>query len=170
LLFSTQTNLLCSIININEPLHSQDFYRNQFPLSSSTQHHQCIIINTHTSHQQSTGNAQNTGNAYQQQRRKITSGGETEHGFAVFFSQKPNKLFCLVSVKKTQQTRFLGKMGLGLLYVGLQCLVYGKNAGVVVFYGWVAWRRDWEGNGPEGRLQLQKKMVILCCDSDNSLL
>jgi len=32
--------------------------------------------------------------------------GETEHGFAVFFSQKPNKMFCLVSVKKTQQTRF----------------------------------------------------------------
>jgi len=85
LLFSTQTNLLCSIININEPLHSQDFYRNQFPLSSSTQHHQCIIINTHTSHQQSIGNAQNTGNAYQQQRRKITSGGETEHGLLCFF-------------------------------------------------------------------------------------
>ncbi|KAJ6884139.1 hypothetical protein NC652_031205 [Populus alba x Populus x berolinensis] len=31
--------------------------------------------------------------------------------------------------------------------MALQCLVYGKNAGVVVFYGWVAWRRDWEGNG-----------------------
>jgi hypothetical protein len=84
LLFSTQTNLLCSIININGPLHSQDFYRNQFPLSSSTQHHQRIIINAHTSRQQSTGNAQNTGNTYQQQRRKITSGGETEHGFAVY--------------------------------------------------------------------------------------
>jgi hypothetical protein len=98
LLFSTQTNLLCSIININGPLHSQDFYRNQFPLSSSTQHHQRIIINAHTSRQQSTGNAQNTGNTYQQQRRKITSGGETEHEFAVFFS------ICLVSVKKTQQT------------------------------------------------------------------
>jgi len=129
-----------------------------------------FIINAHTSRQQSTGNAQNTGNAYQQQRRKITSGGETEHGFVVFFSQKPNKLFCLVSVKKTQQTRFLGKMGLGLLCMGLQCLVYGKNTGVVVFYGWVAWRRDWEGNGPKGRLRLEKRMVILCCDSGNSLL
>jgi len=30
----------------------------------------------------------------------------------------------------------------GLLCMGLQCLVYGKNAGVMVFYGWVAWRRD----------------------------
>jgi hypothetical protein len=29
-------------------------------------HHQRIIINAHTSRQQSTGNAQNTGNAYQQ--------------------------------------------------------------------------------------------------------
>jgi len=75
----------------NCPFHSQDFYRNQFPLSSSMQHHQRIIINAHTSRQQSTGNAQNIGNAYQQQRRKITLGGETEHGFAVFFSQKPNK-------------------------------------------------------------------------------
>jgi hypothetical protein len=56
----------------------------------------------------------------------------------VFFSQKPNKTICLVSVKKTQQTQFLGKMGLGLLCMGLQCMVYGKNAGVVVFYGWVA--------------------------------
>jgi hypothetical protein len=63
--------------------------------ASSTHHHQRT---------QSIGNAQNTGNAYQQQRRKITSGGETEHWFAVFFSHKPNKLFCVVSVKKTQQT------------------------------------------------------------------
>jgi len=31
----------------------------------------------------------------------------TEIGFAVFFSQKPNKTFCLVSVKKTQQTHAL---------------------------------------------------------------
>ena len=58
----------------------------------------------------------------------------------------------------------------GLLCIGLQCLVYGKNAGVVVFYGWVAWRRDWEGNGPEGRLRLEKRIVILCCDSGNSLM
>jgi hypothetical protein len=31
----------------------------------------------------------------------------TEIGFAVFFSKKPNKTFCLVSVKKTQQTHAL---------------------------------------------------------------
>jgi len=31
----------------------------------------------------------------------------TEIGFAVFFSQKPNKTICLVSVKKTQQTHAL---------------------------------------------------------------
>jgi hypothetical protein len=80
---------------------------------------------------------------------------------------------------KTQETHISNREGkshrvekqsMGLLCMGLQCLVYGKNAGVVVFYGWVAWRRDWEGNGPEGRLRLEKRMVILCCDSGNSLL
>jgi hypothetical protein len=55
----------------------------------------------------------------------------------------------------------------GLLCMGLQCLVYGKNAGVLVFYVWVAWRRCWEGNGAEGCLRLKERMVILCCDSNN---
>jgi len=32
----------------------------------------------------------------------------------------------------------MGKMDVGLLCMGLQCLVYGKNAGVLVFYVWVA--------------------------------
>jgi hypothetical protein len=36
----------------------------------------------------------------------------------------------------------MGLLCMGLLCMGLQCLVYEKNAGVVVFYGWVAWRRD----------------------------
>jgi hypothetical protein len=54
-----------------------------------------------------------------------------------------------------------------LLCMGLQCLVYGKNAGVLVFYVWVAWRRCWEGNGAEGCLRLKERMVILCCDSNN---
>jgi hypothetical protein len=30
------------------------------------------------------------------------------------------------------------KQSMGLLCMGLQCLVYGKNAGVLVFYVWVA--------------------------------
>jgi len=41
-------------------------------------------------------------------------------------------------------------MGVGLLCMGLQCLVYGKNAGVLVFYVWVARWRGWEGNEAEG--------------------
>jgi hypothetical protein len=86
----------------------------------------------------------------------------------VFFTETKQILFGFC--EKNTANPISGKNGFGLLCVGLQCLVYGKNARVVVFYGWVAWRRDWEGNGPEGRLQLQKKMVILCCDSDNSLL
>ena len=44
-------------------------------------HHQHSIINTYTSRQQNTENAQNTGNAYQQQRRKIASGGKQSMGF-----------------------------------------------------------------------------------------
>jgi len=38
----------------------------------------------------------------------------------------------------------MGKIGFvvnGLLCMGLLCLVYGKNAGVLVFCVWVAWRR-----------------------------
>ncbi|KAJ6916127.1 hypothetical protein NC652_018727 [Populus alba x Populus x berolinensis] len=127
-------------------LYSHGFYRNQFPLSSSTHRSLCILINAHTSRPQSTGNAQNTGNTYQQQRTKITSSGETEHGFLVFFSQKPNKLFCLVSVKKTQQTRF----GLWEKWVwGFWFSMYGLPGEI-----------DWEGNGVEGRLQLKKRMSI----------
>ena len=37
-----------------------------------------------------------------------------------------------------QSMGFLGKMGNDLLCMGLQCLVYGKNAGVLVFFVWVA--------------------------------
>jgi len=56
----------------------------------------------------------------------------------LFFSQKPNKTFCLVSVKKTQH----GKNGFGfavygLLCMGLLCLVSGKNTGVWVCCVWV---------------------------------
>jgi hypothetical protein len=48
---------------------------------------------------------------------------------------------------KTQETHISNREGkshrvekqsMGLLCMGLQCMVYGKNAGVVVFYGWVA--------------------------------
>jgi len=155
----------------NCPLHSQDFYRNQFPLSSSTHHHQRTHI-TPTKHRKCT------------KHRKHISATEKENHIGwrnrawvccVFFTetkQNRNQTNCFVWFlwKKTQQTWFLGKIGLGLLCMGLQCLVYGKNTGVVVFYGWVSWRRDWEGNGPEGRLQFEKRMVILCCDSGNSLL
>ncbi|KAJ6865676.1 hypothetical protein NC652_037250 [Populus alba x Populus x berolinensis] len=67
--------------------------------------------------------------------------------------------------------------------MGLLCLVYGKNAGVMVFYGWVVWRRDCEGKGPEGHLRFAfflgfngfpspgfrfaVTLLILRCDSNN---
>jgi len=93
----------------------------------------------------------------------------------VFFFTETKQIVLFGLCEKNTANPISGKNGFGfavygLLCMGLQCLVYGKNVGVMVFYGWVAWQRDWEGNWPEGRLQLQKKMVILCCDSDNSLL
>jgi len=55
-----------------------------------------------------------------------------------FFSQKPNKTFCLVSVKKTQHGKNgFGFVVYGLLCMGLLCLVSGKNTGVWVCCVWV---------------------------------
>jgi len=58
---------------VQHHLHQQVFLSSQsrflpksIPLSSSTHTSLCIIINAHTSRPQSKGNAQNTGNAYQQ--------------------------------------------------------------------------------------------------------
>jgi hypothetical protein len=88
------------------------------------------------------------------------------YGFAVFGLWEKCRGFgflCMGCLAK----RLGRKRGRRVLCMGLQCLVYGKNVGVLVFYVWVAWRRGWEGNGAEGCLRLKERMVIICCDSNN---
>ena len=80
----------------------------------------------------------------------------------MFLSQKPNKLFCLVSVKKTQQTRFLGKMGLGLLCMGCcvwVCSVWfmGKMQGLWFSMDGLPGEEIGKETGPKGTFGLRKE-------------
>jgi len=48
----------------------------------------------------------------------------------------------------------------GLLCMGLLCLVSGKNAGILVFCVWVAWRRGGSAGketGPKGAFSFTKE-------------
>lgn len=93
--------------------------------------------------------------------------GNWKHMFLIKQKEKQSMgLLCFFHRNQTKQTRFLwkkhsmGKMGLGLLFMGLVCLVSGKNAGVLVFCVWVAWRIGGlvgKETGPKGAFSLMKE-------------
>ena len=153
MLFSTQTNLLCSIININWPLHSQDFYRNQFPLSSSTHtHHANKAQEMHKTQETHISNRE--GKSHRVEKQSM--------GLLCFFHINQTICFVWFSVKKTQQTRFLGKMGLGLLCMGCcvwVCSVWfmGKMQGLWFSMDGLLGEEIGKETGPKGAFSFRKK-------------
>ena len=145
-LFSTQNNLLCSIININRPLHSQEFYRNQFHISSSTQHHHQRTHIMPTKHRKCT------------KHRKHISATEKENhigwGNRAWVFWEKWVTICCVWVCSVW---FMGKMqGLWFSMDGLLGEEIGKET------------------DPKGAFDLRKEwwfiavtVVILSCDSNN---